>query len=121
MSEAVAKHLLSRKGEILERLSALLRLPSVSTDPAYAPGMQAAREFLLARLREIGLADVRLLEAGGQPAIYGAWNGAPGRPTLIIYGHYDVQPPDPLDLWQTPPPSSPRSAMAGSMRAAPRM
>ncbi|MDI3307186.1 MAG: dipeptidase [Acetobacteraceae bacterium] len=103
MSDAVVDHLLARKEEILEQLKSLLRLPSVSTDPAYAEGMRAAREFLLARLREIGMQDVRLLEAGGQPVVYGAWTGAPGRPTLIIYGHYDVQPPDPLELWQTPP------------------
>ncbi|MBR0670226.1 dipeptidase [Neoroseomonas soli] len=103
MSEAVAERLVARKDEILERLKALLRLPSVSTDPAYAEGMKATRDFLLARLREAGLTDVRLLDGGGQPAVTGAWMGAPGKPTLIVYGHYDVQPPDPLDLWQSPP------------------
>lgn len=103
MSEAVAERLVARKDEILERLKALLRLPSVSTDPAYAEGMKATREFLMARLREGGVEDVRLLDGGGQPAITGAWTGAPGRPTFIIYGHYDVQPPDPLELWKTPP------------------
>ena len=103
MSDAVAETLVARKDEILERLKALLRLPSVSTDPAYAEGMKATREFLMARLREGGVADVRLLDGGGQPAITGTWNGAPGKPTLLIYGHYDVQPPDPLELWKTPP------------------
>ncbi len=103
MSEAVAERLVARQGEILERLKALLRLPSVSTDPAYAAGMAATRDFLLARLREAGLTDVRLLEGGGQPAVTAAWNGAPGRPTILVYGHYDVQPPDPLELWKTPP------------------
>ena len=103
MSDAVAETLVARKDEILERLKALLRLPSVSTDPAYAEGMKATREFLVARLGEGGLDDVRLLDGGGQPAITGTWNGAPGKPTLLIYGHYDVQPPDPLELWKTPP------------------
>jgi acetylornithine deacetylase/succinyl-diaminopimelate desuccinylase-like protein len=103
MSEAVIAHLARERGTILSRLKALLRIPSVSTDPAFAPHMQAAREFLLARLREAGFADARLLEGGGQPAIYASWTGAPGRPTLIVYGHYDVQPADPLDLWRTPP------------------
>ena len=103
MSDAVAERLVARKDEILERLKALLRLPSVSTDPAYADGMKATRDFLMARLREAGLSDVRLLDGGGQPAVTAAWNGAPGRPTLMIYSHYDVQPPDPLDLWKTPP------------------
>lgn len=103
MSDAVVDRLIARKGDILDRLKALIRAPSVSTDPAYEDGMRAARELLLARLREIGLSDVQLLDAGGKPAVYGAWNGAPGKPTLIIYGHYDVQPPDPLDLWHSPP------------------
>jgi acetylornithine deacetylase/succinyl-diaminopimelate desuccinylase-like protein len=105
MSERVAAHLAERRGAILDRLLALIRFPSVSTDPAFAAGMRGAREFLLDRLRAIGLQDVRLLEApGGQPAVYGAWTGAgPGKPTIIIYGHYDVQPADPLELWHSPP------------------
>lgn len=103
MSEQVVAHLLARRGEITERLKALLRLPSVSTDPAYAAGMEAARGFLVERLSALGLPDIRLLDGGGQPAIYAAWEGAPGRPTIILYGHYDVQPPDPLELWTTPP------------------
>ena len=88
---------------VVSRLKALIRLPSVSTDPGYEPGMQGARDYLLAWFREIGLHDVRLLDGGGHPAVYGAWTGAPGRPTLLIYGHYDVQPPDPVDGWASPP------------------
>ncbi|WBV41819.1 dipeptidase [Pseudoroseomonas cervicalis] len=103
MSQAVAEQLLSQKDAILERLIALLRLPSVSTDPAYAEGMRATRDFLLQRLEELGLRQVQLLEGGGQPAVYGEWLGAPGRPTILVYGHYDVQPPDPLEQWVTPP------------------
>jgi acetylornithine deacetylase/succinyl-diaminopimelate desuccinylase-like protein len=103
MSETIVTHLLAREAEITDRLKALLRIPSVSTDPTYAPAMQAARDFLIERLRALGLPDIRLLDGGGQPAIYAAWGGAPGRPTLLLYGHYDVQPPDPLELWTTPP------------------
>jgi acetylornithine deacetylase/succinyl-diaminopimelate desuccinylase-like protein len=103
VSEVVAERLVARRDEILDRLLALLRLPSVSTDPAYAPGMKATRDFLMARLTEGGVQDVRLLDGGGHPAITGAWMGAPGKPTLLIYGHYDVQPPDPLELWHSPP------------------
>ncbi len=103
MSDAVIANLAERRSEILDRLKALIRIPSVSTDPAFAPDMQRAREFLLARLTELGLHNVQLLDGGeGQPAVFGEWTGAPGRPTLIVYGHYDVQPPDPLDLWHSP-------------------
>src|SRR5262249_29882942 len=79
-----------------------LRLPSVSTDPAYADGMAATRAHFLQRLKEMGLDDVQLLDGGGHPALYGAWRGAPGAPTFIIYGHYHVQPADHLELVHTP-------------------
>jgi acetylornithine deacetylase/succinyl-diaminopimelate desuccinylase-like protein len=109
MSERVAAHLAGQREAILERLLTLIRFPSVSTDPAFAKGMRGARDFLLDRLRSIGLTDVRLLEAPGdkdrgQPAVFGAWTGSgPDRPTIMIYGHYDVQPADPLELWRSPP------------------
>jgi acetylornithine deacetylase/succinyl-diaminopimelate desuccinylase-like protein len=103
MSDAVIAHLTKQRDAILERMKTLIRMPSVSTDPAFADGMRAAREFLLARLREIGMQNVQLLESDGQPAVFGEWTGAPGRPTLIVYGHYDVQPADPIELWQSPP------------------
>src|SRR6185295_16577621 len=103
-SDAVIAHLAGQRDAILERLKTLLRMPSVSTDPAFAPHMDAARNFLLTRLRDIGMNNVQLLHGGdGQPAVFGEWTGAPGRPTLIVYGHYDVQPADPLELWQSPP------------------
>jgi acetylornithine deacetylase/succinyl-diaminopimelate desuccinylase-like protein len=103
MSDAVIAHLQHERDAILERLKALIRIPSVSTDPAFAPHMEAARQFLLARLRTAGFSDARLLDGEHQPAVYASWAGAPGKPTLIIYGHYDVQPADPLELWRTPP------------------
>ncbi|MFZ4406398.1 MAG: dipeptidase [Paracraurococcus sp.] len=105
MSERVAEYLAGQRDAILDRLLTLIRFPSVSTDPAFADGMRGARDFLLDRLRAIGMTEVRLLEApGGQPAIFGAWTGAgPDRPTIMIYGHYDVQPADPLELWHSPP------------------
>jgi len=80
MSERVADYLAGQRNAILERLLTLIRFPSVSTDPAFAEGMRGARDFLLERLRAIGMQDVRLLEApGGQPAVYGAWGSAPVR------------------------------------------
>lgn len=87
----------------LGRLMDLLRCPSVSTDAAYADGMEAARQLLTARLTTAGFRKVRELDAGGHPAIYGEWCGQPGRPTFLIYGHYDVQPPDPVAAWTSPP------------------
>ena len=103
MNEAVANVLVGQADAIRARLQALIRLPSVSTDPAYEPGMQATRDYLLGWFREIGLAEVQPLDGGGHPAVYGSWSGAPGKPTLLIYGHYDVQPPDPVDEWVSPP------------------
>ena len=103
MSDAVVNHLAQERDAILERLKALIRLPSVSTDPQFDDGMRAARDFLLARLRTLGLQNVQALDGGGQPAVFAEWTGAAGKPTLIVYGHYDVQPADPLELWQTPP------------------
>jgi acetylornithine deacetylase/succinyl-diaminopimelate desuccinylase-like protein len=103
MSDAVIAHLAAERDAILERLKTLLRMPSISTDPAYADAMQAARDYLLQRLRTMGMQNVQVLQGGGQPAVFGEWLGAPGRPTLIVYGHYDVQPADPLELWTTPP------------------
>ncbi len=103
MSDAVLDHLEKDRPAILERLLDLVRIPSVSTDPSYEHGMAKAREALLLRLRAIGLSNVRTLDAGGHAAVYGEWLSAPARPTILVYGHYDVQPPDPLDRWHSPP------------------
>ena len=88
---------------LLAELFALIRCPSVSTDPAYAGGMAEAAALLLARLDRIGLENAQLLDGGGHKAVFAQWTGAPGAPTILVYGHYDVQPPDPLELWDTPP------------------
>jgi acetylornithine deacetylase/succinyl-diaminopimelate desuccinylase-like protein len=82
-----------------------LRIPSVSALSQHRPDVWRAAEWVAEDLRAIGLHGVEvILDAeGGHPLVYGAWLEAPGCPTLLIYGHYDVQPPDPLELWQTPP------------------
>jgi acetylornithine deacetylase/succinyl-diaminopimelate desuccinylase-like protein len=103
MSDPVIAHLLNRQPDILEWLNTFLRFKSVGADPGCADDMHATRRFLLDRLTAMGLQDVQLLDGGGQPAVYGAWLGAPGKPTLLVYGHYDVQPADPLELWESPP------------------
>ena len=88
---------------ILPRLVAFARIPSVSTDPAYAHGMRAARTLLTERLAAVGFHNVGTIEAGGHPAVVAEWMGAPGAPTYLVYGHYDVQPPDPVEAWWSPP------------------
>ena len=90
----------------LDRLRAFLRIPSVSTDPAYASGMREAAAFLAAYVAEIGLADVVLhppAVAGSHPILTAGWTRAGDAPTILVYGHYDVQPPDPLEAWASPP------------------
>jgi acetylornithine deacetylase/succinyl-diaminopimelate desuccinylase-like protein len=91
------------KPRLLAGLLDYLRAPSVSTDPAYAAGLAQASQILHDRLTAIGLQNVQFLQEGGHRAVYGEHLGVPGRPTILVYGHYDVQPPDPLELWQTPP------------------
>jgi len=101
-SAAVA-WLAANRERLLGQLLALLRLPSISTDRAYAPAMREAAAFLLGHASRIGLHSARLLEAGGHPAVYAEWLGAGAAPTILLYGHYDVQPPDPLEEWHSPP------------------
>ena len=103
MSAAVEAWLADNKPRLLAELLGFIAQPSVSTDPAYAAGMAGASAILEARLRRIGMHNVQRLNAGGHDAIYASWLDAPGQPTILVYGHYDVQPPDPLALWETPP------------------
>lgn len=88
----------------LERLLELLRIPSVSTKVEHAEDCRAAAAFLRDELADAGLERAEVLETGGLPAVYAEWLHAPeGAPTVLLYGHYDVQPPEPLELWHTPP------------------
>ena len=87
----------------LESYKALLRIPSISGIPAHAPDCRAAAEFIAADLREIGMEHVEVCETGGHPVVYADWLHAAGRPTVLLYAHYDVQPVDPVDLWDSPP------------------
>lgn len=86
----------------LDKLVQFLRIPSVSSDPAHAADVRRAAEWVAAELAV--LPRVELIEAPGRhPLVYAESLTAPGRPTLLLYGHYDVQPPDPLELWHSPP------------------
>jgi acetylornithine deacetylase/succinyl-diaminopimelate desuccinylase-like protein len=102
-TDAVEAWLADAKPRLLDELFAFLRIPSVSTDPAYAGPIRAAADLLAQRLAWIGMQDVRLLEGGGHPSVFARRDDAPGKPTILLYGHYDVQPPEPLALWQSPP------------------
>jgi acetylornithine deacetylase/succinyl-diaminopimelate desuccinylase-like protein len=86
----------------VERLFQWLRIPSISTDPAYAGDCRAAAEWLKADLAELGI-EARLSETEGHPVVLGHARKGGARPHVLFYGHYDVQPVDPLDLWETPP------------------
>jgi acetylornithine deacetylase/succinyl-diaminopimelate desuccinylase-like protein len=86
----------------LEELKEYLRIPSISTDPQYRQDVQRCADFLLGKMKDAGL-EARRIETEGNPLIYAEWSGAPGKPTILFYGHYDVQPADPLELWRNPP------------------
>ncbi len=81
----------------------LLRIPSISGIPAHAPDVRAAAEWVASDLVRAGLEHVAAEETGGHPIVYADWLHAPGAPTVLVYAHYDVQPVDPLDLWESPP------------------
>jgi acetylornithine deacetylase/succinyl-diaminopimelate desuccinylase-like protein len=87
----------------LEELKSLLRIPSISTLPEHAGDCRKAAESLAAELKRIGMENVHLIETSGHPLVYADWLHATGKPTALVYGHYDVQPPDPLDEWLSPP------------------
>jgi acetylornithine deacetylase/succinyl-diaminopimelate desuccinylase-like protein len=80
-----------------------LRIPSISALPAHAPDVRRAAEWLADELRDAGIEHVEVSDTGGHPIVYGDWLHADGAPTVIVYGHYDVQPVDPLDEWHTEP------------------
>lgn len=91
------------KESFLTDLNAWLRIPSISTLPEHAGDIQRAAEFAVDQLKNIGFDPATLIKTQGHPLVYGEWLKAPGKPTLLIYGHYDVQPVDPVNLWDSPP------------------
>ncbi|OLC79831.1 MAG: peptidase M20 [Acidobacteria bacterium 13_1_40CM_4_65_8] len=87
----------------LEELKALLAIPSISALPQHAADVKRCADWCADQMRRIGLQNVRLIDTPGNPVVYGDWLGADGAPTILFYGHYDVQPVDPLELWESPP------------------
>ena len=101
--DRVLAHLRANHERILARLVEFASIPSVSTDPAHASDVTRAAEWVAAQVAAAGPFTVRTMPTGGNPVIYGEWLGAPGQRTVLVYGHYDVQPPDPLEKWHSPP------------------
>lgn len=90
------------KESYLEELKEYLRIPSVSTDPQHQDDVVRCSEFVVGKLRSAGL-EAESIETEGNPLVFGEWLGADGRPTILFYGHYDVQPADPIEEWDSPP------------------
>ena len=96
-------YLTQHQNRFLEELMDWLRIPSVSADPKFHGDVLRAADFLKSRLEEAGAANVELCPTAGNPIVYGEYFVGPDRPTVLVYGHYDVQPADPYELWTSPP------------------
>lgn len=103
MASAAVTFATQNHSRFLAELKDLLRIPSISTLPEHKDDCRRAAEFLAAELKRIGFENVRLIETEGHPLVYGDWLHATGKATALVYGHYDVQPADPIDEWITPP------------------
>ncbi|HTO91718.1 MAG TPA: dipeptidase [Candidatus Sulfotelmatobacter sp.] len=101
--DPVTQYLEQHRDKFLDSLKAVLRIPSVSAQPAHAADMKRCAEHVAQDLRAAGMTRAEVVPTAGHPLVYAEWLGAPGAPTVLLYGHYDVQPPEPLELWKTPP------------------
>lgn len=99
----VINYIDANRGRYIEELKDFLRIPSISTLPENKPDMQKAANFVADKLKIAGLNKIEIFQTEGHPLVYGEWLGAPGKPTVLIYGHYDVQPVDPIELWSSSP------------------
>jgi acetylornithine deacetylase/succinyl-diaminopimelate desuccinylase-like protein len=98
----VGKYIEDHKDAHLKELCELLRIPSVSTKTERKPDIERAANWVAEKLRKVGMSKVEVIPTKGHPLVYGESLGAPGKPTVLFYGHYDVQPAEPLELWTTP-------------------
>lgn len=104
MLDKALEYATQNRERFLTELKEVLTIPSISTDPEHAVDIKHAAEWMAGQLRLIGMHDVQIMPTAGHPVVYGEWLGAgASAPTVMIYGHYDVQPADPLELWKTPP------------------
>ena len=103
MSAATDAFVKKNQPRLLQELKEFIRIPSISTLPETAGDVRRAAEFVAAALRKAGLENIEIIPTGLHPLVYADWMHAAGKPTVLCYGHYDVQPADPLDLWVSPP------------------
>jgi acetylornithine deacetylase/succinyl-diaminopimelate desuccinylase-like protein len=104
MMDSALSYVRQNKERYLAELREVLTIPSISTDPDHKADMQHAAEWMSSQLRSMGINNVQIMPTAGYPVVYGEWLGAgQSAPTVMLYGHYDVQPPDPLELWVSPP------------------
>lgn len=101
--EQVLTYIESNKERYLSELKQFLSLPSVSSQSSHNADIQRCAEWVADHIRSIGMQNVQIMPTGGHPVVYSDWLHAPGAPTVLFYGHYDVQPVDPLNLWESPP------------------
>jgi len=102
--KAALQYARTNREDFLRVYEEILSIPSISTDPEHTADIQRAAEWMAAQLRALGMQQVQLFPTPtNHPVVYGEWLGTAGAPTVLIYGHYDVQPVDPLDLWKTGP------------------
>jgi acetylornithine deacetylase/succinyl-diaminopimelate desuccinylase-like protein len=99
----ILNYLEANRDRYLSELTEFLRIPSVSTNREHRDDVQRCAQWVADHLESIGMESVEIFQTAGHPIVYGDWLRASGRPTVLLYGHYDVQPVDPLNLWTTPP------------------
>ena len=103
MASPAVAYARNNQQRFLDELKDLLRIPSISTLTEHKGDVQKAAEFVAAELLRIGMENVEVIPTKGHPLIYADWLHAPAKPTVVMYAHYDVQPPDPLNEWLSPP------------------
>ena len=101
--QQVLAYLEANKERYLNELKEFLAIPSVSSQTDHANDMRRCAEWIAQELQKIAMQNIQIMDTPGHPVVFGEWLGAPGKPTVLLYGHYDVQPVDPVDLWTTPP------------------
>ncbi|MFI5251076.1 MAG: dipeptidase [Bacteroidota bacterium] len=101
--QEILQYIESNKTRYIDELKELLSIPSVSTSPEHSPDILRCAKWIADHLAKIGMKKTEIFQTKGHPIVYSEWLNAPGKPTVLLYGHYDVQPVDPLELWLSPP------------------